>query len=83
MDMMVVMRVLPKSVIRLKDMLYAKSGEKIDARPVVATHYLVMMKLKMKLMMKLMNGCESEDSIEEILINEIVDDAQQSTAQVY
>ena len=67
---------------KLKDMLYAKSAEKIEtARPVVANSLFGDQEVEDEVDDEV--DAESETEVEAEAETEVVDDAQQSTAQVY
>jgi len=67
---------------KLKDMLYAKSAEKIEtARPVVANSLFGDQEVEDEIDDEV--DAESETEVEAEAETEIEDDAQQSTAQVY
>ena len=67
---------------KLKDMLYAKSAEKIEtARPVVANSLFGDQEVEDEVDDEV--DAESETEVEAEAETEIEDDAQQSTAQVY
>ena len=71
---------------KLKDMLYAKSAEKIEtARPVVANSLFGNQEVEDEIDDEEVDevDAESEIEVEAEAETEIEDDAQQSTAQVY
>ncbi len=70
---------------KLKDMLYAKSAEKIEtARPVVANSLFGDQEVEDEVDDEVDEvDAESETEVEAEAETEIEDDAQQSTAQVY
>ena len=70
---------------KLKDMLYAKSAEKIEtARPVVANSLFGDQEVEDEIVDEVDEvDAESETEVEAEAETEIEDDAQQSTAQVY
>tara|TARA_B100000579_G_scaffold279324_1_gene231137 strand:+ start:212 stop:481 length:270 start_codon:yes stop_codon:yes gene_type:complete len=70
---------------KLKDMLYAKSAEKIEtARPVVANSLFGDQEVEDEIDDEVDEvDAESETEVEAEAETEVVDDAQQSTAQVY
>ena len=70
---------------KLKDMLYAKSAEKIEtARPVVANSLFGDQEVEDEIDDEVDEvDAESETEVEAEAETEIEDDAQQSTAQVY
>ena len=67
---------------KLKDMLYAKSAEKVEiARPIVANSLFGDQEVEDEIDDEV--DAESELEVEAEAETEIEDDAQQSTAQVY
>ena len=71
---------------KLKDMLYAKSAEKVEtARPIVANSLFGDQELEDEIDDEEVDevDAESEIEVEAEAETEIEDDAQQSTAQVY
>ena len=69
---------------KLKDILYAKSAEKVEtARPIVANSLFGNQEVEDEIDDEEEVDAESEIEVEAEAETEIEDDAQQSTAQVY